>query len=45
MDDIEYRGLFLDFLSQLSNKNIKEYNTHYIFTVENKAIRNFIEEN
>lgn len=43
MTDCEYKGLFLDFLSQLSNKNIKEDETHYIFTIENKAIRNFIE--
>ena len=43
MTDCEYKGLFLDFLSQLSNKNIKEDDTHYIFTIENKAIRNFIE--
>lgn len=43
MNVSEYESLFLDFLSQLSNKNIKEDNTYYIFTVENKAIRNFIE--
>lgn len=43
MNDSEYKGLFLDFLSQLSNKNIKEDDAYYIFTIENKAIRNFIE--
>lgn len=43
MNDSEYESLFLDFLSQLSSKNIKEDETHYIFTIENKAIRNFIE--
>lgn len=44
MNDSEYESLFIDFLSQISNsKNIKEDETHYIFTIEDKAIRNFIE--